>query len=117
MKHANDRGTLVAILVEKENSSMEREVPPFPAPRAPPLGWIEWRCCHSSGIRGIRGHANTPTLADADVLNKSSRQKNISNGGSKIFLQFETSILKPGLRDEDYKLKADGPYFGVDKVT
>ena len=36
---------------------------------------------------------------------------------SKIFLQFETSISKPGLQDEDYKLKADGPYFRVDKVT
>ena len=37
---------------------------------------------------------------------------------SKIFLQFETSISKAGLRDEDYsKLKADGPYFRLDKVT
>ena len=54
----------------------------------------------------------TQTFSTSPALKKVS-----DTLAAKIVLQFETSILKPGLQDEDYKLKADGPYFRVDKVT
>ena len=44
-------------------------------------------------------------------------QLNVLGVPAKILLQFETSISKAGPQDGDYKLKADGPYFKLDKVT